>query len=158
MNMHRTLATILAGVAMLGATLVAQGFNVRTGTWEFTMTMQMSGPMPGVSPEMQRQIQAAMATPRTSRSCVSADDLKSLNLGKIDEDDDDECNTTSAKITPTTGDIVRECTGDEARTETAHFETTGPTNMTARISAKQANGSTSNITMTGRWIQARCTE
>ena len=156
MHMRRTFAALSFVVAAIGATLLAQGFNVRTGTWEFTISMQMSGPMPGVSPEVQQQIQAALARPQTSRSCVSADDLKSLNLGQVD--DDEECKTVSSKITPTTGDIVRECTGDEPRTETAHFETSGPTNVIARITAKAQSGATSNISMTGRWISAQCTE
>ena len=157
MQMRRTFVALAFAVALAsGTTLLAQGFNVRTGTWEFTTVMQMSGPMPGVSPEVQQQIQAALAKPQTSRSCVTADDLASLNLGNVD--DDEECKTVSSKITPTAGDIVRQCTGDDPRTETAHFETSGPTSVAARINAKAQSGAASNISMTGRWISAQCTE
>lgn len=154
----RTLALASAAVvSVAGATLFAQGFNVRTGTWEFTFSMQMSGPMPGISPELQKQLQAQMAKPQTSRSCISAEDLKSLNLGKMD-DDDSECKTTSVKISPTVGDIVRQCTGDEARTETGHFSAPTPTTLVASINSKNVAGGTSVITMNGKWISADCKE
>jgi hypothetical protein len=98
-----------------------------------------------------------MRKPRTSQSCVTAEDIKSLDLGKMDDAEDKDCRTVSAKITPTLGDIVRQCTGDQPRTETAHFEATSPQTMKANITSKSAEG-TMSIAMSGRWLNAECKE
>src|SRR4051812_27353913 len=65
--------------------LFAQGFNARTGTWEFTMTVQGAIPMEGIPANMRAQLEAEMRKPQVYHSCVTADDLKSLKLGKKDD-------------------------------------------------------------------------
>ena len=156
MKSHVWLAVFGVGVS-IGVTLLAQGFNVRTGTWEFNMTMQGAMPMEGIPPEMRAQVEAEMRKPRVYKSCVTAEDIKSLNLGKTDDSDDEDCKVLTSKITATTGDITRECTGDKPHTETAHFEAPTPQTLKANISSKAATG-TMTMVITGKWMAARCTE
>jgi hypothetical protein len=88
---------------------------------------------------------------------VTAEDLKSLKLGKTNDSDDDNCKVVSSKITATSGDVVRECKGDMPRTETAHYEAPTPQTMKAHILTKSATG-TMTVDVTGKWIAAACRE
>lgn len=152
--MHRY-AALLALSFAAGATLHAQNFNVRPGTWQFNMTMQGAIPLTGVPAETRAQFEAEMRKPRTFTSCVAAEDIKQLNLGKMDDGSDEDCKVLTSKITPTIGDITRQCTGDDAFTETAHFEAPTPQSMRANISRKSATG-TMTIVTTGKWLAALC--
>ena len=142
---------------LLGATLFAQGFSARTGTWEFNMTMGGAMPMDGVPAERRAQMEAELRKPRVFKSCVTADDLKSLTLGKSEDNDDEDCKVLTSRITPTTADVTRQCTGDEPYTETAHFEAPTPQSLTAHIARKRTAG-TMTVTMTGKWVAAACKE
>jgi hypothetical protein len=144
---------------LVGATtLFAQSFDLRTGTWEFTMTVQGAIPMDGIPPAMRAQMEAEMRKPQTFKSCVTAEDVKDLRLGKKSDDDDDEdCKVVSSKMTRTTGDIVRECTGDEPQTETSHYEAATPQALKATIASKKPGG-TMTMNVVGKWLAARCTE
>src|SRR6476659_6934164 len=102
----------LTGIASLTVVVFAQAFNVRIGTWEFTTTMQGAMPMEGVPAAMRAQIEAEMRKPKVFKSCVTAEDLKSLKLGKTNDSDDDDCKVVTSKITATSGDVVQQCTGD----------------------------------------------
>jgi hypothetical protein len=151
------IAALAAGVSM-GALLLAQGFNIRTGMWQFTITMKGAMGLEGLPPEVQAQIAAQMSKPQTTTSCVSAEDLKAFRLGRMDDNaDDEDCKLLSSKFTATTADITRECTGDDAYTETAHFEASSPQALTGNISRKTAKGPM-NITMAGKWVAAACKE
>jgi hypothetical protein len=150
MKTHFSLAVYLAVVASVA--LLAQGFNARIGQWEFTMTMAGAMPMPGIPPE----VQAEMRKPQVYKSCVTAEDLKSLKLGKT-KDDDDDCKVVTSKITATSGDVVRECKGDMPRTETAHYEAPTPQTMKVHIVSKSAAG-TMTMDVAGKWIAAACRE
>jgi hypothetical protein len=142
-------------IVIAGAFLYAQGFNVRTGTWQFTINIKSSMPMEGVPPELQAQIAAELSKPQTSTACVTAEDLKQMNLGKMD--DEEECKVLSSKITPTSADISRQCTGDEPAAETAHFEAPTPQSLTGQVTRKTAKG-TMSMTMAGKWVAAQCME
>jgi hypothetical protein len=143
------------GIASLTVVVFAQAFNARIGTWEFTMTMQGAMPMEGVPPAMRAQIEAEMRKPQVFKSCVTAEDLKSLKLGKPNDGDDDDCKVVTSKMTATSGDVVRECTGDMPRTETSHYEAPTPQTMKAHILSKSATG-TMTLDVTGKWIAAAC--
>jgi len=148
MKTHFCLA--VSSLAVVGSVaLFAQGFNARIGQWEFTMMMVGAMPMQGLPPE----VQAEMRKPQVYKSCVTAEDLKSLKLGKMKDDDD--CKVVTSKITATSGDVVRECTGDMPRTETSHYEAPTPQTMKAHIVSKSATG-TMTMDVTGKWIAAAC--
>jgi uncharacterized protein DUF3617 len=111
--------------------------------------------MDGVPPAMRAQMEAEMSKPH--KNCVTAEDIKNLKFGKSDDDDDEDCKMVSSKLTRTGGDVVRQCTGDSPHTETLHIETPKPQTVRATITKKAGN--TSNIlTITGKWLAARCTE
>ena len=149
------MVSLVSGLA-IGTVLFAQGFNARTGTWEFTIVMKGNMPMDGVPPEMAASILAELSKPQKSTSCLTAEDLKNLNLGKTGANDNEDCKVLSAKITSTVADITRQCT-DPAFTETAHFEAPNPQTVTGTISQKRAEG-TMTITMNGKWVAAACME
>lgn len=144
-------------VALSVGTLLAQGFGARPGTWQFTMTMGGDMPIEGVPPEVAKQLAAQLAKPNTVNNCVTAEDIKQVTLGKMDDGDDEDCKTLSSKITTTTADIVRQCAGSDPYTETAHFEAPTPQTLTANISQKRAKGTTT-ITIAGKWLAAACKE
>lgn len=152
MHTRAYLAAFVA-VAALSTTLLAQAFNVRPGTWEVTVQMQGDLPMQGLPPAQRAQMEAQMSKPHTTTSCLTAEDIKSLNLGTMDEDPN--CKTISSKIGATVGDIVRQCTGDDPHSETAHFEATTPQSLKATMTSKGAQG-TMTMSMTGRWMSADC--
>lgn len=148
--------TIAAGL-MLAAPLFAQEFGIRTGSWATTITMQGDGGMEGLPPEVRAQLEAQLRRPNTVTTCVTREDLKNLTLGKTDDSDDEACEIVSAKITATVADIIRRCSGDDAGTETSHFEAPTPVTFKGTVTRKSAAG-TSTISMTGKWVSARCTE
>jgi hypothetical protein len=144
----------LSAVA-LSVTLLAQGINLRTGSWEYQMTVEGAIPMDGIPENMRASMEAELRKPRVVKSCMTAEDLKNLRLGKTDDGDDEECKVLSSKVGPTGGDISRECTGDRPRTETIHVEASSPQAMRAVVTSKAAQG-TMTTTMVGRWLAAQC--
>jgi hypothetical protein len=145
-------ASLAAGIGVL-----AQGFGLRTGSWSFTMTAQGSMPMEGVPPAVRAQIEAELGKPQTFTTCVTAEDLKNLNLGKTPDSDDEDCKTVSAKVTPTVADITRQCSGDEPSTEISHFEAATPQTLKGTVTRKSAAG-TMTMNMIGKWVGAKCAE
>ena len=90
--MSKRISIVVALTFSVGAILFAQSFEVRTGTWEFTMNgIQGQLPMDGVPAAMRAQLEAEMRKPQTYKGCVTAEDLKNLRLGKMDDDDDEDC-------------------------------------------------------------------
>lgn len=151
--MKRSLVAAASVAALAtGAGLLAQGFSLRTGSWSFTMTMQ-GMPLAGLPPEVQAELQK----PQTFTSCVTAEDLKNLNLGRPPDSDDEDCKTVSSKITATVADLTRECSGDNAGTETQHFEAATPQTLRGTIAKKTAAGTTT-IAISGKWVGPTCVE
>ena len=144
-------------VGLSASLLLAQGFGMRPGAWEYTMTMTGALSLEGIPPAARAQIEAEMRKPQVFQGCVTAEDLKTLKLGKSSEDDDEDCKIVSSKMTTTAGDVVRQCSGDEPRTETAHYEAPTPQTLRATITVKTADG-TSTVNMTGKWVAAQCRE
>ena len=149
-------ATLAAGIVS-SAIVFAQGFALRTGAWSFTMTMQGGMAMEGVPPAVRAQIEAEMNKPQTFTSCVTAEDLKNLNLGRSPDSDDEDCKTVSSKVTATSADITRQCTGDEPSTETSHFEAATPQTLKGTVTKKGAQG-TMTMNLTGKWTGPKCVD
>lgn len=142
-------------LALAGTSLLAQGVALRTGTWDYTMTVEGAIPMDGIPENMRAAIEAQFRQPRTFKSCLTAEDLESFNIGRTEDGSDDDCKVISSKVGPTGGDITRQCTGERARTETVHVEASSPQAMRAVITSKTAEG-TMTTTMTGKWVSAQC--
>jgi hypothetical protein len=146
-----------AGVLLIATPLLAQEFGIRTGSWSMTMTMKGDMPMEGVPPEARAAIEAELRKPNTFTSCVTQEQLKDLNLGKTEDQEDEDCEVVSKTMTATAADITRRCSGDDPRTETAHFEAPTPTTLKAVITRKAAAGE-STMNLTGKWVSARCAD
>jgi hypothetical protein len=146
-----------AGAAVPGVALAAQGVDLRVGTWALTMVPESTVNLAGIPAPMRAQIEAEMRRPRTYRRCITDADIASLNFGIIDEDDDDICTVVTSTTTGTSGDVVRQCTGEEPRTETVHAEAQAPRTLRATMETK-GSGGTTRMTITGTWVMAECRE
>jgi hypothetical protein len=141
----------------LGAAARAQApaFDVRVGEWEMTVGGMM-GAIPGLEslpPDQRAKIEAEMRKPHTDTNCITADDLKDLNLGKMDDDDD--CKVVSKNVTRTTADFTRQCTGDTKRTDVAHIEALSRESIRMSVKSTGAPG-TMTINLTGKWLGPTC--
>jgi len=159
-SLARGLASTAAVAAALlaAASLVsAEGLNVKTGQWSWTITLTgLPEPPASVPPDVAAKIREEAKKPHTALGCVSADDLRNLRLGRTGDEEQD-CKATQTKSTATTAEFVRACTGDEPRTETVRVEAATPESM--RITATRTGGSgPSGVTMVGKWVGAACRE
>lgn len=150
----RRIAVVAALVgAAMPSLLLAQGFGMRLGRWQYTVTMSGGMDLSKLPPAARAQAEAAMKQAYTVTACVTADDLKRMQIG-ADEDDED-CKVTSQKITATTADMVRVCTGDNPRTDTVHAELT--TKEALRMTVTSTGGDRpGQVLMMGKWIGAEC--
>jgi hypothetical protein len=98
-----TLVGACAVALASGAVLLAQGINLRTGTWEYTMTVEGVLPMEGIPENMRASMEAEFRKPQVFKSCLTAEDLKNFKLGKNDDSDDEECKVLSSKVGPRKG-------------------------------------------------------
>jgi hypothetical protein len=148
---------MLMGIATisLGATLVAQGFNLMTGRWQLTLRVDGTVPTAGGPPESRAQTEVQVKKPRTFTRCVTADDVKTLNLVSVDDSDEKDCRIVKSTITSTVADITRACAGEEPHTETAHFEAATPQTLRATITSTRGLD-TLKTSITGKWIAANC--
>jgi hypothetical protein len=130
-----------------GALVSAQSFDLRLGQWEYTINLKMP-------PELLAQIppaaRAQFEKPQTNRSCLSAEDLRDLNLGRTESD----CQVTSKRITGNVADIVMKCDG---RTQTLRYEALSRESMRGTIRTSGGDGP-SEMTIAGKWIAAACRE
>ena len=140
--------------AAVTATLSAQAFDLRLGQWEYTISGMKMPPevLAKMPPSARAQMELMMKQPQTNRSCLTAQDLKDLNLGK--HDDDDDCKVTSKKITGSVADITVTC---DDHTQTMHYEALSRESV--RGTVKMAGGNApSEVNITGKWIAAACKE
>jgi Protein of unknown function (DUF3617) len=112
------------------------------------------GDLAQLPPAARAQAEATMKRAATNRNCLTAEDLRELNLSKTDDED---CKVTSKKVTGTTADITMTCTGDKPRTQTMHDEMLSRESMRGTIKTTSASGP-SDLTITGKWIGAVCKE
>ena len=149
---------ILMFCALVAAVAVtyAQSFDLRLGQWEYTIGGMQIPPadLAQLPPAARAQAEAMMKQAATNRSCLTAEDLKELNLSKTDDED---CKVTSKKVTATTADITMTCTGGGPRTQTMHYEALSRESMRGTIKTTGGNGP-SDLTITGKWIGAVCKE
>ena len=142
----RLLLSALVATAVTAA-VSAQSFNLRLGQWEYSITMKMPPEMlAGLPPAARAQFER----PQTNRSCLSAQDLQDLNLGRTDND----CKAVSKKITGNAADIVMKCNGG---TQTLHYEALSPESMRGTLKMQGGDGP-SEMNITGKWVAAACSQ
>ena len=145
MRIRLLLAALVA--AALTALVSAQSFDLRLGQWEYTINMKMP---PEVLAQIPAAARAQFERPQTNRSCLTARDLKDLNLGRTEDD----CKVTSKRITGNVADIVMQCDG---RPQTLRYEALSPESMRGTIKSTGSDGP-SEMTITGKWISTACKE
>jgi Protein of unknown function (DUF3617) len=141
---------------LVAAYAYAQTLELRTGQWAFTMS-GVTGYLGNTSElpaEERAQIEEQMRQPHDYESCLTDEDLQELNFG---ESDDDDCEVTARNTTANSADVTRECSGEDARTETIHIEAASPESMKVTIKSVMTKG-TANVTISGKWIGTTCKE
>jgi Protein of unknown function (DUF3617) len=150
----RRLAIAVGSAAFAIATVVfAQTLQLRTGEWDFTMT-GLSSALGAAN--LTPQARARLEQPQRYKSCITQEDLAELNLGPA-EDEDEDCQVTSHKVSGKTADITRTCHGDQERTQQMHIEATSNETLHATIEMTSARG-TARLALDGKWISAMCTD
>lgn len=139
------LAALAATMVTAAAALSAQSFDLKLGQWEYSITMKMPAEMLANLPPAAR---AQFERPQTNRSCLSAQDLQDLNLGRTERD----CKAVSKKITGNAADIVMKCDGG---TQTLHYEALSPESMRGTLKMQGGDGP-SEMTITGKWVGTSC--
>jgi hypothetical protein len=159
--------------------------DVKTGEWEYTVTMQMSGmPQAGdaaqipqipadqlakLPPEQRAKIEAALKqagnmasgkpTTSTSKNCVKKEDLARLNpLGNSDK----SCKMTVINSSRSKLEARMDCDSpDNKSTSTVTIEASSSESSKFSVVSKgTANGRPMNMTVngTGKWLSATCTD
>jgi len=166
----RLLVPILA--ASVPAFAAAQAIDAKTGLWETTVKIDAAGmasmvDTSGMSPEQKARVEAMMkgmgngGMPRehTSKSCVTADDLKNSAPGGDDADCTYHYTTrTSTKVAGTVSCTKRGAT----QTGDFNFETKGREQMQGTMHMKLAKGGATpgsgdmTIDMSSRWLGGDC--
>jgi hypothetical protein len=158
--------------------------NLKTGEWEYTVTMQMTGmpqqsaqQMPQIPPEtlaklppdQRAKIEAMMKqganmaagkpTTTTNKNCVKKEDLTKLNpLGN----DDKSCKMTVVNSSSSKLEAKIDCDSPGNKTtSTVTIQALGSdSSKFSLVSNGTSNGQPMNMTVngTGKWLSATCTE
>ena len=135
-------------LAAMSVMLSAQALDLRLGQWEYTINLKMPTEALAQLPPAAR---AQFQQPQTNKGCLTAEDLKELNLAKTDDDD---CKVTSKKISGSVADIVMKC---DDRTQTVHYEALSRESMRGTVKNTGGDGP-SEIAISGKWVAAACKE
>jgi hypothetical protein len=158
--------------------------DIKTGEWEYTVTMQMSGmPQPNAGgmpqipadqlaklpPDQRAKIEAALkqagniasGRPMTStnRNCVRKEDLSRMNpMGKADQG----CKMTVINSSRSRFEAKMVCDSpDNKTTSTITVEASSPESSKFKVvSSGTAGGHPMNMTVngTGKWLSDTCTD
>lgn len=160
-------ALLLAAMTIIaGPAARADGLDVKTGLWAISYTMQANGPMmpaamlEKLTPEQRAKIltaakQRSAARPdvSTSKSCVTAEDLKqSAFKGK---DDDKDCTYTLTTHSSSLQQSHFVCKGEEARSGEMKIEALSREQIRGEMRMSTEGGKMS-MQMSGKWLGANC--
>jgi Protein of unknown function (DUF3617) len=170
------LRNVAIGVALSALPLVVLqaadvALNVKTGLWQTTVAMQLSGQLPmsdadlaKMPPEKRQQIEAAIkatmanaSQPHVVKSCVTAEQLRKGLSFKTE--DQPSCKRTIVTSSSTTWEMHEECTGDSPRTSTIRFHANSPEEIDGEMHMTMTKGErtmTSNGTVHGKWLSSDC--
>jgi Protein of unknown function (DUF3617) len=154
--------------------------NLKTGEWEYSVTMQMTG-MPQMSrqmpqippdqlaklpPEQRAKVEAAMKNagniasgkPTVSQSCVKKEDLINFNPTGMAK----SCKTTVTSTSSSRFEAKVECS-DPNNKSAGTIVAEAPSSELLKfsvVSSGTTNGQAMNMTVngTGKWLSASCTD
>ena len=147
----------------------AEQLDIKTGLWEITSVMQISGVPPlskelldQMTPEQRRKMEAdfkaqAAQGPQvdTDRECITQQDLEQ----PFESADAEDCKSTIVKTSRTTQEVRLACTGDHQGSGLFKVTTSSRDTMNATLDLKMgagANTMTIKGTMQGRWLSEDC--
>lgn len=149
----------------------AERLNVKTGLWEITTSMQMSGmpPLPkelldNLTPEQRAQFEASwkqslseQGNAEVDRECITEDDLER----PFESGDIDECTHEIVRSTRTMQEFKLVCDGERKGSGTFKIHAPTPETMTGLLDVSVGEGSvlmTIKADMKGRWLGPNCAE
>jgi hypothetical protein len=170
---------LLASTAVWAADPVPM--DVKTGEWEYTVTMQMAGMQmpqtakqtPQLTPEQLAQIPAAQraqveammkqgANPGAPRTTTNKNCVKKEDLAKLNPRDDKTCKMTLVGSSRNKQEIKMDCDSNGSKqTGTMVIEALSSESTKFNIqAAANQNGQPMNMTIngTGKWLSATCTD
>ncbi len=160
---------LLTAIAALPA-LAADGLNVKTGTWETTLTTKTSGmtmpaeAMANMNPQQKAQMEAMMkqmsaAGPRTitDKSCVTEKDLKE-GAFRGQQEKDSSCTYKPVATSGRHQEMTFECPGKRG-VSSGHMvvDATDSSNVKGEMHIK-AEGVTIDSTFTSKWLGPTCAD
>jgi hypothetical protein len=179
---HFLALAILAGTTVWAADPTP--LDLKTGEWEYTVTMQMTGmpqqtakQMPQIPPEQlaklppdqRAQVEAMMQkaggmasgqpTTTTNKNCVKKEDLVKLNpMGN----DDKSCKMTVVNSSRSKLEAKVDCDspGNKSSSSVTIEASSSESSKFKVVSTGTSNGRPMNMTVngTGKWLSATCTE
>jgi len=159
---------VFTALVLTALPLVSQAatLDIKTGTWEMTLSTAMSGmPMPKealakMEPAQRARIEASMRAqagqgkPHISRSCVTREDL---DRGQLMRSDEPNCKRKVITQDARHLEMEEVCTGPEPSKSHFKFDATSSERYTGSIDMLRGDGKV-HIDMSGRWIGATCTK
>jgi hypothetical protein len=162
----KTLCIVLAiGAATFPLFCQAEDFDVRTGSWQITMTTTMNGMMipkaelNSMPPEQRAKVEAMLrarsgqANTRTTTECLTRQDL---DRGRMMKSENEKCTRKVLAQNARHLDIEETCPAPEATKSHFVVNAASATSYSASVDVMQAEGGKVHVTMNGRWLGATC--
>jgi Protein of unknown function (DUF3617) len=173
----RKLIGLAAAMGLAAAVLLAQGkftpMNVKTGLWQSTSTVKMSGSL-GIPPDMASKLtpeqraryEASMKQyanqqqTSTSKSCVTKEQLSEDPFAQKDAGDT-KCKEKLIRSTTSDAEIQQTCAGDQGTSSdihmTLHAQDREHVNGSGQV-VMTMGGRTmkSDVTFRAKWVQESC--
>lgn len=159
-------ALLLPALAL--AALAAEPLGLKPGLWETTIETSMTGSMvpeaalQKMSPQqreqseqMMKQMAARGPTSNTTKSCVTAAELKDGVFNAARDGDNESCKYDVVTATSKRQELKVACGGDTPMDGRVTFEATDSTHAQGAMQMKSPRGSLT-MKFTARWLSASC--
>ena len=147
----------------------AESFNAKPGAWEMTFSGLSTGTMipPDVlakmPPEQRARIEQSMQArsgkpgSRSTKSCITKEDLDQNRIIKEEEDEDEPgCATKVVSKSPRKMVLERSCPSPRPSISRMTMEAKTPETLAATIDMDRAGSGTVHIDIQGRWLGTSC--
>ena len=164
----RSVGAMLLAAAM--PVLAADSLAVKTGLWETTVTINMSGMSipadalakvpPAQRAQMEQMMQRAGAgAPRTmkEKSCITDKDLKDGPFRNATNQGGQHCTYTPVSVTARHQELTFQCTSDSGHGTSGKMVLDAPdsTHVNGTVEAKTEAG-TANVKLATQWLSSSC--
>lgn len=162
--MDKRIGWSMIGCLAMAGTAQAAPLDVKTGSWDMTVTTVLSGlklppeALAKIPPEKRAQVEQMMAdrngkpTTVTRKACIKQEDL---DQNKLLKSDNPNCTAQVTTQTATTLAATRTCSGNPPSTGKLNFTARDRENVKGTIDQEQ-NGGKVHIDIAGKWVSASC--